>query len=133
LRFRNGNKKYLKIKSIAEEQVNRLLTEQAGLLISDLLAVIEGLRMNPDRYAIIYDNKHDNNDSGKAVEVPAITIADLLTVIRMMLLRSVLCIIKYTLKPFWFISLQRVSICLRLVIPLKLLLVLHVDLFLELT
>ena len=77
-------------------------------------------------------NKHANNDSGSdSCRVPAI--ADLLTVIGMMLLHSALCVIKYTLKPFWFISSQRVSICLRLVTPLNLLLVLHVDRFLELT
>jgi hypothetical protein len=42
LRFRNSNKKYLKIKSIAEEE-----------------AVIEALRMAPDRYAIIFNTKYD--------------------------------------------------------------------------
>jgi hypothetical protein len=51
-RFRNGNRKYLEIKSIVEEQVNRLLTEQGELLTSALIAV-EALRLNPDRYAII--------------------------------------------------------------------------------
>ena len=43
LRFRNSNKKYLKIKSIVEEHVNRLLTEQGGLLTSALIAVVEAL------------------------------------------------------------------------------------------
>jgi hypothetical protein len=73
IRFRNSNKKYLKIKSIAGEHVNRLLTEQGGLLTSALLAVIEALRLNPDRYAVIYNTKYDNNDSGSStavVEVP---------------------------------------------------------------
>jgi hypothetical protein len=71
LRFRNGNKKYLKIKSNAEEQANRLLTEQGWLLT--LLAVIEALRLNPDRYAIIYNIRYDNNDSSSSkavVDVP---------------------------------------------------------------
>jgi hypothetical protein len=62
LRFRNSNRKYLEIKSIVEEQVNRLLTEQGGLLNSVLLAVVEALRMNPDRYAVIYNSKYDNNN-----------------------------------------------------------------------
>ena len=72
MRFRNGNKKYLKIKGIVEEQVNSLLTEQVGLLTSALLAVVKALRLNPDRYAIIYNTKHDNDDSGSTavVEVP---------------------------------------------------------------
>jgi hypothetical protein len=47
-RFKNSNKKYLKVKSIAEEVVNRLLTEQESLLDLALNAVIEALRMNPE-------------------------------------------------------------------------------------
>jgi hypothetical protein len=42
-------------------------------LTSALIAVVEALRLNPDRYAIIYNTKHDNNDSGSStavVEVP---------------------------------------------------------------
>jgi hypothetical protein len=39
---------YLESKVLAEEHVNRSLTEQRALLSSDLNAVIEGLRMNPD-------------------------------------------------------------------------------------
>jgi hypothetical protein len=66
LRFRNGNKKYLKIKGTVEEQANRLLTEQGWLLTSALLAVIEALRLNPDRYAIIYNIRYDNNDSSSS-------------------------------------------------------------------
>jgi predicted transcriptional regulator len=63
LRFKNSNKKYLKVKSIAEEVVNRLLTEEEPLLDLALKAVIEALRMNPDRYKIIYNKKYDNNDN----------------------------------------------------------------------
>ena len=48
-RFKNGNKKYLKVKSIAEEHVNRLLIEEETLLDLALKAVIETLRMNPAR------------------------------------------------------------------------------------
>jgi hypothetical protein len=36
------------------EHVNRSLTEQRALLSSALNAVIEALRMNPDKYAVIY-------------------------------------------------------------------------------
>jgi len=63
-RFKNSNEKYLKIKSIAEDHVNGLLTDEESLLDLALKAVIEALRMNPDRYAIIYNIKYDdNNDS----------------------------------------------------------------------
>ena len=44
-RFKNGNKKYLKVKSIAEEIVNRLLIEQESFLDLALKAVIEALRV----------------------------------------------------------------------------------------
>ena len=75
-RFKNSNKKYLKIKDVAEEHVNRLLTEQEPLLDLALKAVIEALRMNPDRYAVIYNSKYDDNcnifDSGSDM-APAIS------------------------------------------------------------
>jgi len=62
-RFKNSNKKYLKVKSIAEEHVNRLLIEEETLLDLALKAAIEALRMNPDRYKIIYDSKYDSDDN----------------------------------------------------------------------
>ena len=62
-RFKNSNEKYLKIKDVAEEHVNSLLTEEESLLDLALNAVVEALRMNPDRYAIIYNSKNDNNDN----------------------------------------------------------------------
>src|SRR5437868_12750260 len=62
-RFKNGNEKYLKIRDVAEEHVNRLLTEQETLLDLALKAVVEALRMNPDRCAIIYDSKYDSADN----------------------------------------------------------------------
>jgi chorismate mutase len=62
-RFKNGNEKYLEIKGVTEGHVNRLLTEQESLLDLALNAVIEALRMNPDRYAVIYNSKYDNSNS----------------------------------------------------------------------
>ena len=52
----------LEIKSIAEDPCKQALTEQGGLLTSALIAVIEALRLNPDRYAIIYNTIYDNDD-----------------------------------------------------------------------
>ena len=62
-RFKNSHDKYLKVKSIAEQVVDRLLAERKSLLSSALVAVVEALRMNPDRYAVIYNSKYDNNDN----------------------------------------------------------------------
>jgi hypothetical protein len=43
-----------------------------GLLASALLAVVKNSRLNPNRFAIIYDNKYDDKNSGSTdvVEVP---------------------------------------------------------------
>jgi DNA-binding CsgD family transcriptional regulator/cytidylate kinase len=62
-RFKNSDSRYLQIKSIAEEHVNRLLTEEETLLDLALNAVIEALRMNPDRYNVIYDSQYEDNCS----------------------------------------------------------------------
>jgi predicted RNase H-like nuclease (RuvC/YqgF family) len=61
-RFKNSNRQYLQIKRIAEEVVDRILAERKSLLTSALIAVVEALRMNPDRYAVIYNSKYDNNE-----------------------------------------------------------------------
>jgi hypothetical protein len=53
----------LEIKSSTEEHLNRFLTEQGWLLTSALIAVVEASRMNPDRYAVIYNSGYDNNDN----------------------------------------------------------------------
>jgi chorismate mutase len=72
-RFRNSDRMYLQIKDVAEEQVNRLLTEQESLLDLALKAVIEALRMNPDRYAVIYDSKYDRDDNASNGDSSTIT------------------------------------------------------------
>jgi chorismate mutase len=61
-RLKNSDRRYLQIKRVAEEVVDRLLTERKWLLTSALIAVVEALRMNPHRYAVIYNSKYGNND-----------------------------------------------------------------------
>ena len=39
------------------------MTEQEPLLDMTLNAVIEALRMNPDRYNVIYNNKYEGNET----------------------------------------------------------------------
>ena len=53
----------IKIKSIAQQIVNGFLTEQGPLLTSAIMAVIQVLRENPDKYAIIFDNTKYYNSS----------------------------------------------------------------------
>ena len=78
-RFKNSDSRYLQIKRIAEEVVDRLLAERKSLLASALIAVVEALRMNPDRYAIIYNSKYDNNngifDSSMGMGTTAVAIS----------------------------------------------------------
>ena len=62
-RFKNGNRKYLEIRGIAEEIVNRLLAERGPLLTSVIIAVIQALRVNPDKYAIIFGNTKDDKNN----------------------------------------------------------------------
>jgi hypothetical protein len=56
------------IKSIAEDVVDRLLAERKSLLTLALIAVVEALRMNPDKYTVIYNSKYDNNDNNSVFE-----------------------------------------------------------------
>jgi hypothetical protein len=53
-RFKNSNKRYIQIKRITEEVVDRRLVEYKSLLTSALVAVVEALTMNPNRYIVIY-------------------------------------------------------------------------------
>ena len=39
------------------------MTDEESLLDLALKAVIEALRMNPDRYAVIYNRKYDSDDN----------------------------------------------------------------------
>ncbi|HET7149112.1 MAG TPA: hypothetical protein VFI73_11490 [Candidatus Nitrosopolaris sp.] len=61
-RFKNSNKKYLKVKGIAEEIVNRLLTDEESFLNLALNGVVEALRMNPNSYEVIFNNGRYEND-----------------------------------------------------------------------
>ena len=60
---------------MAEQVVDRFLAERKSLLNSALIAVVEALRMNPDRYAVIYNSRYDNNDgnikSSTAAAIPS--------------------------------------------------------------
>ena len=60
-RFKNGNRAYLEIKSIAEQIVYGFLAEHGALLTSAIIAAVHALRENPDRCAIIFDNSNYDN------------------------------------------------------------------------
>jgi hypothetical protein len=79
-KFRNTNKKYLKIKSVAEEHVNKLLTQteqdKKTLLLSIALqSVILALRESPDRYNIIFSNNNNYNNNNNEYEEGILAIA----------------------------------------------------------
>jgi hypothetical protein len=66
-RFKDTNKIYRKVKTIAEKQVNRFWSQDLKepnkrMVLSIVLsAVTEALRQRPERYNIIFNN--DNNNS----------------------------------------------------------------------
>src|SRR5919197_6714163 len=71
-KFRNTNKKHLKIKSVAEEHVNKLLTQtkqdKKALLSVALQSVILALKESPDRYNIIFSNNNNYNNNNNEYE-----------------------------------------------------------------
>ena len=74
--YKNGNRNYHEIKSIAEQIVYGLLSEHGALLTSAIIAVVQALRENPDKYAIIFDNtKYDNNTNNEYIEALGVVVA----------------------------------------------------------
>jgi hypothetical protein len=64
--FKRSNKKYCKIKGIAEEHINSFLADQKILVSAAVLAVIEALRMYPNKHRIVCSND-GNYDSDSNV------------------------------------------------------------------
>jgi hypothetical protein len=68
-RFKDTNKTYRKVKSIAEEQVNKFWSQslkepdKKGLFSIVLSSMAEALRQNPQRYDIIFNNDNNNDNS----------------------------------------------------------------------
>jgi chromosome segregation ATPase len=60
--FKRTNKKYCKIRAIAEEHINSFLADQKILVSAAVLAVTEALRMYPNKHRIIC-TKDGNYDS----------------------------------------------------------------------
>jgi hypothetical protein len=66
-RFKDTNKIYRKVKTIAEEQLNRFWSQalkepDKKIVLSIVLrSVIEALRQQPERYNIIFGNNNYNN------------------------------------------------------------------------
>jgi hypothetical protein len=62
--FKRSNKKYSKVRAIAEEHINRFLADQKILVSAAVLAVTEALRMHPNKHRIICSNDSNyDNDS----------------------------------------------------------------------
>jgi chromosome segregation ATPase len=63
--FKGSNKKYSKIRAIAEEHIYRFLADQKILVSAAVLATIEALRMHPNKHRIICSNdgNYDSNSN----------------------------------------------------------------------
>jgi predicted transcriptional regulator len=64
--FKRSNKKYRKVRAIAEEHINSFLADQKILISAAVLAVIEALRMYPNKHRIICSNdgNYDSDSNG---------------------------------------------------------------------
>jgi regulator of replication initiation timing len=63
--FKRSNKKYGKVRAIAEEHINSFLTDRKALVSAAVLAVIEALRMHPNKHRMICCNDGNNSDSNE--------------------------------------------------------------------
>ena len=65
--FKRSNKKYGKIRAIAEEHINSFLADQKILVSAAVLAVIEALRMHPNKHRIICSNDSNYDSDSNAI------------------------------------------------------------------
>ena len=65
--FKRSNKKYCKIKGIAEEHINSFLADQKILVSAAVLAVIEALRMYPNKHRIVCSNDGNYDSDSNAI------------------------------------------------------------------
>jgi hypothetical protein len=63
--FKRSNKKYGKVRAIAEQHINSFLTDRKALVSAAVLAVIEALRMHPNKHRMICCNDGNNSDSNE--------------------------------------------------------------------
>jgi chromosome segregation ATPase len=93
-RFKNGNRTYLRIRTIAEQIVNRLLAEHGALLTSAIIAVVHALRENPDRCAIIFDNTKYHNTNNEYLEALREVASSFLKILSQMLDNTMVAAVK---------------------------------------
>jgi hypothetical protein len=65
--FKRTNKKYCKIRAIAEEHINSFLGDRKTLVSSAVLAAIEALRMYPNKHRIVCSNDGNYDSDSNAV------------------------------------------------------------------
>jgi transcriptional regulator len=63
--FKRSNKKYGKVRAIAEEHIDRFLSDRKALVSAAVLAVIEALRMHPNKHRMICCNDGNNSNSNE--------------------------------------------------------------------
>jgi hypothetical protein len=62
--FKRSNKKYSKVRAIAEQHINSFLMDRKILVSAAVLAVTEALRMHPNKHTVICSNDGNyDNDS----------------------------------------------------------------------
>jgi predicted transcriptional regulator len=65
--FKRSNKKYGKVRAIAEEHINNFLSDQKILVSAAVLAAIEALRMYPNKHRIVCSNDGNYDSDSNAI------------------------------------------------------------------
>jgi hypothetical protein len=63
--YKRTDKKYCKIKKIAQRHIDSFLTEKRALVSAAVLAVIQALRMHPNKHRMICCNDGNNSNSNE--------------------------------------------------------------------
>jgi regulator of replication initiation timing len=72
--FKRSNKKYGKVRAIAEEHINNFLSDQKILVSAAVHAVIEALRMHPNKHRIICSNDSNYDSDSNTISNHPITV-----------------------------------------------------------
>jgi cytidylate kinase len=72
--FKRSDKKYSKIRAMAKQHINSFLADQKILVSAAVLAVIEALRIHPNKHTIICCNDGSYNSEGNGISDETIAV-----------------------------------------------------------
>ena len=72
--FKKSNKKYGKLRAIAQEHIKSFLADQKIMISAAVLAVLEGLRMHPNKHSIICSNDGNYDSDSNSISNESIAV-----------------------------------------------------------